>query len=241
MKFEIEVEQRETAGKGVARKLRSGGKIPAVLYGAGKSRLLAMNYKMARNLVLSQAGHTGLLTVKIAGEKDLVAVLQDHQVDPVNGAVLHVDLFEVSMDRPVRVRLPVSVIGQVPVGVKEGGTLQQPLRELHIECLPANIPDHIEIDASELRIGQGVHVKDVQAPPGVKILDDEDQMVVHVAAKISEAKLEALLTRETAEGGSVIPAEEKAKVEGAAVATPEAKPKAPEAKPPEAKGKEGKK
>ena len=238
MKFEIEVEKRDAAGKGVARKLRSRGKIPAVLYGAGKSRLLAMDYKMARNLVLSQAGHTGLLTVKIAEEKDLVAVLQDHQIDPINGAVLHVDLFEVSMDRPVRVRLPVSVIGQVPVGVKEGGTLQQPLRDLHIECLPANIPDHIEIDASELHLGQGVHVKDVQAPGGVKILDDEDLMVVNVATKMSEAKLESLLTREAGEAAPVTPTDEKAKTEAAGAT---AAPTDTKAKAPDAKAKEGKK
>ncbi len=239
MKYELEVEKRDAAGKGVARKLRARGKIPAVAYGSGKSRLLAMDYKVARNMVLSQRGHTGLLTVKIAGEKDLVAVLQDHQLDPINGAILHVDLFEVSMEKPIRVRLPISIIGQVPVGVKEGGILQQPMREFHIECLPDQIPDHIEIDATELGIGDGVHVKDVQAPAGVEILDDEDQMVVHVTTKMSEAKLESLLTREAGEAAPVTPVEEKAKVEGAAGAV--AAPADTKAKAPDAKAKEGKK
>jgi large subunit ribosomal protein L25 len=235
MKYELEVESRDAAGKGVARKLRGRGKIPAVVYGSGKSRLIAMDYKVARNMVLSQRGHTGLLTVKIAGEKDIVAVLQDHQLDPMNGAILHVDLFEVSMDKLIRVRLPVAIIGQVPVGVKEGGILQQPLRDLHVECLPGQIPDHIEIDASELKIGQGVHVKDVQAPAGVKILDDEDLMVVHVATKISEAKLESLLTREAGEAAPVTPVEEKAKAEGGVAAPADAKAKAAESKPKEGK------
>ena len=237
MKYELEVEKRDSAGKGVARKLRAKGKIPAVVYGGGSSRLIVMDYKAARNMVLSQRGHTGLLTVKISGENDLVAVLQDHQLDPMNGAILHVDLFEVSMDKPIRVRLPVTITGQVPVGVKEGGILHQPLRELHIECLPAQIPDHIEIDASELGIGQGVHVKEVQAPEGVEILDDEDLMVVHVATKMSEAKLESLLTREAGEAGPA-PAEEKAKAEGAAAGSSATDAKA---KPAEAKAKEGKK
>lgn len=238
MKYEIEVEKRDAAGKGVARKLRSRGKIPAVLYGSGRSKLVAMDYKVARNLVLSQRGHTGLLTVKVPGEKDLIAVLQDHQVDPINGAVLHIDLFEVSMEKPIRVRVPVAVIGQVPVGVKEGGILHQPMRDLHIECLPADIPDHIEIDASELRVGQGVHVKEVQAPMGVKILDDEDLMVVNIGAKMSEAKLESLLTREAGEAGLAASADEKAKAEGAASGggTQDAK-----AKGSEGKVKEGKK
>jgi len=238
MRYELEVEKRDAAGKGVARKLRGQKKIPAVLYGGGTSRLIAMDYKVARNMVLSQRGHTGLLTVKIAGEKDMVAVLKDHQLDPINGAILHVDLFEVSMDKPIRVRLPVSIIGQVPVGVKEGGILHQPMRDLHIECLPAQIPDHIEIDASELHLGQGVHVKDVQAPAGVKILDDEDLMVVNVATKMSEAKLESLLTREAGEAAPVTPTDEKAKTEAAGAT---AAPTDTKAKAPDAKAKEGKK
>ncbi len=233
MKYELEVESREKAGKGIARQLRRQGKIPGVLYGAGKSQFLALNYNMARKLVLSQVGHAGLLTVKVPGQEDKVAVLQDHQLDPVTGAILHIDLFEVSMEKPIRVKVPVSVTGEAPIGIKEGGILHQPLRELHIECLPGLIPDHIEVTATNLGVGQGIHVKEVEAPEGVKILDDQGLMVVHVATKISEAKLESLLTREVAEGAPV-PAEEKAKVEGepAAAAAPAA---------PESKAKEGKK
>ena len=216
MQYDLAVEKRERAGKGMARELRRRGKIPGVIYGAGKSQFLAMEHNVARKLVLSQVGHTGLLTVKIPGENDRIAVLQDHQVDPITGAILHVDLFEVSMDKPIRVRVPVAVVGETPVGVKEGGILQQPMRDLHIECLPANIPDHIEVTASELGVGQGIHVKDVESPSGVKILDDQELMVVHVATKISEAKLESLLTREAEEGApAAAPAEEKPKAEAA--------------------------
>lgn len=225
MKYELDVERREKAGKGIARQLRRVGKIPAVLYGGGKSEFLALEHNMARKLVLSQVGHTGLLTVRIGGEKDRIAVLQDHQLDPITGAILHLDLFEVSMEKPIRVRVPVSIIGAVPIGVKEGGIVHQPLRELHIECLPGLIPDHIEVSAEHLGVGEGIHVKEVEAPEGVKVLDDQELMVVHVATKISEAKLESLLTREVAEG-AVAPVEEKAKTEGAvATAAPESKAK----------------
>ena len=227
MKYELEVESREKAGKGVARELRRQGKIPGVLYGGGKSQFLALNHNLARKLVLSQVGHTGLLTVKVPGQEDKVAVLQDHQLDPVTGAILHIDLFEVSMEKPIRVKVPVAVIGEAPIGIKEGGILHQPLRELHIECLPGLIPDHIEVTATNLAVGHGIHVKEVEAPEGVKILDDQELMVVHVATKISEAKLESLLTREVAEGAPV-PAEDKAKPEGepaAAAAAPESKAK----------------
>lgn len=230
MKYELEIEKRDRAGKGVARQLRRQGKIPGVLYGEGKSEFVAMDHKVARNLVISQVGHTGLLTVRIAGAPERVAVLQDHQIDPITGAILHVDLFEVSMKKPIRVKVPVTVIGEVPVGVKEGGILHQPMRELHIECLPAQIPDHIEINASEFGIGQGVRVKEVAAPAGVKVLDDEDLMVVHIAAKMSEAKLESLLAREAGEAVAPVATAEKAKVEGTAASAAPAENKAKEAK-----------
>ena len=232
MKYELEVERREKAGKGVARQLRREGKIPGVLYGGGKSQFLALEHNKARKLVLSQVGHTGLLTVRMPGESERVAVLQDHQLDPITGAILHIDLFEVSMDKAIRVKVPVSIIGAVPIGVKEGGIVHQPLREMHIECLPGLIPDHIEVTAENLGVGEGIHVKEVEAPEGVKVLDDPELMVVHVATKISEAKLESLLTREVAEG-VVAPAEDKAKAEVA--------PAAAAAAAPESKAKEGKK
>ncbi len=226
MRYELEVERREQAGKGIARQLRRQGKIPGVLYGGGTSQFFSLGHNVARKLVLSQVGHTGLLTVKVPGESDRVAVLQAHQLDPINGAILHIDLFEVSMEKPIRVKVPVSVVGEVPIGVKEGGIVHQPLRELHIECLPDLIPDHIEVTATNLGVGQGIHVKEVEAPEGVKILDAQELMVVHVATKISESKLESLLSREVAEGATA-PADDKAKAEGAAA--------------PEAKAKEGKK
>ncbi|MCZ6801677.1 MAG: 50S ribosomal protein L25 [Nitrospirae bacterium] len=230
MKYELEVERREKAGKGVARQLRLQGKIPGVMYGGGKSQFLALEHNVARKLVLSQVGHTGLLTVKMSGESERVAVLQDHQLDPVTGAILHIDLFEVSMEKPIRVKVPVSITGAVPKGVKEGGIVHQPLRELHIECLPGLIPDHIEVMAENLGVGEGIHVKDVQVPEGVKILDDQESMVVHLAMKMSEAKLESMLTREVAESAAA-PADDKAKAEGGATAAaPASEGKAKESK-----------
>ncbi len=220
MKYELEVERREKAGKGVSRQLRMQGKIPGVLYGGGKSQFLALEHNVARKLVLSQVGHAGLLTVKMPGESERVAVLQDHQLDPVSGAILHIDLFEVSMEKPIRVKVPVSIIGAAPIGLKEGGILHQPLRELHIECLPGLIPDHIEVTGTNLGVGQGIHVKEVEAPEGVKVLDDPALMVVHVATKISEAKLDSLLSREAAEGAAAT-TDDKAKAEGAAAAAPD--------------------
>jgi large subunit ribosomal protein L25 len=196
MKFEMAAEIREQAGKGVARQLRRSGKIPAVLYGQGECLLLKLDPAAIIGILRAHAGSTALITVTISGSSKgtRTALLRDYQVDPVTGEVLHADLFEVSMDKAIRVKVPVNVIGGVPAGVKEGGVLQHNLRELHIECLPAMIPDHIDVDASALEIGQGIHVRELPGAEGVRVLDEPDQMVVSVAAPISEEKLEALLT-----------------------------------------------
>lgn len=203
MKFELAATVREQAGKGVARAMRRAGKIPAVLYGQGECMLLSVSPTSLMKILKSHAGSSALIALTIEGAKsnpNRTALLRDYQLDPVSGAVLHADLFEVSMSKPIRVKVPIQVVGGTPVGVKEGGVLHHNLRELSIECLPSALPDHIEIDASGLAIGSGVHVKELTVGEGIRLLDDADQMVVSVAAPLSDAKLEALLTSGAAAG-----------------------------------------
>jgi large subunit ribosomal protein L25 len=229
MKFEMAAEVRDRAGKGAARQLRRSGRIPAVLYGQADCLLLTLDPAAIIGILRAHAGSTALITLKIAnGAKGTrTALLRDYQVDPVTGEVLHADLFEVSMDKPIRVKVPVRVTGGVAAGVKEGGVLQHNLREIHIECLPSAIPDQIDVDASQLLIGQGIHVRELPRLEGVRILDEADQMVVSVAAPMSEEKLEALLTSgATAEEGKepeVIAKGKEAK-EGEELATEKAAP-----------------
>lgn len=197
MKFDLTVTMRERAGKGAARSMRRTGKIPAVLYGQGDCLLLTMNPNELTKILKSHAGSTALISLTVDGAKsnpNRTALLRDYQVDPVTGAVLHADLFEISMTKPIRVKVPIKVIGAVPIGVKEGGVLHHNMRDVHIECLPAALPDQIEVDASGLTIGTGIHVKEMGAIEGVRFLDEPDQMVVSVAAPMSDAKLEALLS-----------------------------------------------
>lgn len=203
MKFELVATVRERAGKGVARAMRRAGKIPAVLYGQGECMLLSVSPTPLMKILKSHAGSSALISLTIEGAKsnpNRTALLRDYQLDPVSGAVLHADLFEVSMSKPIRVKIPIQVVGGTPVGVKEGGVLHHNLRELYIECLPSALPDHIEIDASGLAIGSGIHVKELTVGEGIRLLDDADQMVVSVAAPLSDAKLEALLTSGAAAG-----------------------------------------
>jgi large subunit ribosomal protein L25 len=222
MKFDLAVTVREKTGKGAARQLRREGKVPSVLYGQGECLLLTIEPEPLVKILKSQAGSTALISLTITGAKSKpkrTALLRDFQVDPVEGNVLHADLFEISMEKPIRVKVPVHVIGGTPAGVKEGGILHYNMRELNVECLPAVLPDHIEVDASPLAVGQGIHLKEITKQEGIRYLDDPEQMVVSVAVPMSDAKLEALLTSQAAgpEGAKEpeVVAKGKAAVEGA--------------------------
>lgn len=225
MKFDLTVAIRERAGKGAARSMRRAGKIPAVLYGQGECLLLTVSPEELVKILKSHAGSTALISLTVNGAKskqNRTALLRDYQVDPVTGVVLHADLFEISMSKPIRVKVPIKVIGGIPAGVKEGGVLHHNMRDVHVECLPAALPDHIEVDASVLTIGSGIHVKEIGAREGVRFLDDADQMVVSVAAPMSDAKLEALLTSAAGAAGEteVLAKGKEAAAEGVAGAEP---------------------
>lgn len=248
MKFDVAAEIREQAGKGVARQLRRRGKIPAVLYGQGECLLLTLDPAVVTGIVRGHGGSTALINLSISGQtakSTRTALMRDYQVDPVTGAILHADLFEVSMTKAIRVKVPVSLVGGMPAGVKEGGVIHHNLRELQIECLPSAIPDAIEVDASGLQINQGIHIRDLAPREGLRVLDEADQMVVSVAAPISEAKLEALLTSgavvEEGKEPEVIGKGKEEPVEGAEKApAAEVKGEKKEAKEPKAEKKEAK-
>ncbi len=228
MEFVAEATIRTQSGKGAAREIRRRGRIPAVLYGQGTSRLIQLDPKAIQNILVAQAGSTGLISLTIDGDEQArqrTAVIQDVQRDPLEGSILHVDLLEVSMDKPVRVKVPVHITGGAPIGVKrDKGVVNQPMRELHIECLPNVIPDQIDVDASALEINQGIHVRDLQVDEGIKILDDPDGMVVNVTVPISEEKLSAMLTSE-ATPALEAPEPERAAEAPAAPANPSDPPK----------------
>jgi len=230
MKFVAEAQVRTEFGKGPARQIRRLGKIPAVLYGQGESHSLVMEPKAVQKILVAQGGSTGLITLQVKdGEQqwERTAVIQSFQSDPLTEGVLHVDLFAVAMDKPVRVKVQVHLVGDAPIGVRrDKGVLHHGLRELHIECLPGDIPDQIDVDASALLINQGIFVRDVQVGAGITIDEDDDAMVVNVSAPMSEAKLAAMLTTEAGEiaaapavaaaPAAAAPAAEKGKTEGGA-------------------------
>jgi large subunit ribosomal protein L25 len=193
----LNVEAREGKGKGVARSLRRQGRIPAVIYGQGESTPVSINRKEITRLISSGAAASTLFTVSLAGKGEKMALIKDYQLDPITSELLHADLMEVSMSKAVHVTVPVALVG-APAGAKEGGLLEHLGREIEIECMPSDIPAHIDVDITGMKVGETVHVSDLKLPKGVKALTEAVRVIVTIAAPITAAKLEQALAAPTA-------------------------------------------
>jgi len=216
-KISIQAERREDAGKGSARTLRRDGKVPAVLYRAGKAQSIQLSRKELSKLINTVAGEQVMVDLLFADGDKKLALLKDFQVDPIRGELLHTDFFEVSLTETVRVSVHVTTTGE-PIGVKrDGGMLQHPVREIMIECLPDKIPGKVEVDISKLEVGQSVHVSDLKLDEGVKILSDPHEVIVNVvAAAVEEAAAPAAEAVEAAVAEPEVIKKGKKEEEGAA-------------------------
>jgi large subunit ribosomal protein L25 len=192
---------REKAGKGVARGLRRDAQVPAVLYSHGKSTSIAMVNKDVSKVLNAEGGEHALINLKLEGGKgagDKLALIKEYQTDPRSGKLIHLDLMEVAMNEKVKLQVAVHISGTAE-GVKEGGIFQYGQRNLEIECLPAHIPDFIDVNIEHLKVNESLHVRDITAPEGVKILTEGDSTVATIQPPISAEKLEAMLTATPAE------------------------------------------
>jgi large subunit ribosomal protein L25 len=196
---ELTIRKRDGAGKGAAKRLRRTGQVPAILYGGAQPVNVAVVPRDIYRLVHGREGSTQLLRVSFAesGESRMV-IIRDLQYDPVSENLLHVDLQEVAMDRPIQVSVAVHHVGDA-VGVRETfGILEMILREVQVSCLPGNIPAILEADVTSLRIGDVLTVKDLKAPDGVRILNDPNQAVATVAPPAAEEVAAPAVTAEVA-------------------------------------------
>ena len=168
--------------KNAARRVRVEGKIPAVVYGAGQAAVaVTVDPRIIIKILHSDTGHNTIFDLDVTGTPVAKAMIVDWQNEPIKGALLHIDLKRIAMDKAIRVSVPVQLIG-VPVGVKtQGGILEHVLREVEIECLPADIPSHLDADVSLLEINQAVHISDLPHSGSIKFLDDEGLTVAHVS------------------------------------------------------------
>ena len=177
-RIRLEVAERERRGSRHARRLRRTGMVPGVLYGRGNPHAICVPERELRRVLTGPAGLHAILDVVLEGQKTThPSILKSYQQDPLRGKVTHVDLQEVRLDQPIQAQVVVALHGE-PVGVKEGGVLSQVLREINVEALPMEIPEHIELDVSGLGVGESLRVADLAPIEGVTYLDDPDETVL---------------------------------------------------------------
>ncbi len=203
----IEVERRQAKGSNASRRLRRRGLLPAVVYGGGKETVpIQIDRKKVLELLKTGGGENAVFLLKMAGtDQKRHTLVRDLQIDPVRHEVIHIDFLRILMTEKVRVRVPVELVGTA-VGVKtEGGVLDFIHREAEIECLPGDIPPHLELDVSDLHTGQHLEAGQLELPAGVTLMDDPRRVlasVVHgkvVEAAAGEEAEEVLLETEMAE------------------------------------------
>jgi len=175
--------------KNAARRVRVAGKIPAVVYGAGHTSVaVEVDPKQILRILHSESGHNTIFDVDIAGQGLAKVMIVDWQYEPIRDSLLHIDLKRIAMDKAMKASVPVRLIG-VPVGVKlEGGMLDLVLREVEIECLPGDIPSHIDVDVTNLALHGVIRVSDLPHSGSIKFLDSEDATVAHVVSIRAEAE-----------------------------------------------------
>lgn len=177
-RLKLEVREREDRGSRRTRRLRAQGLVPGVLYGKGHSRAIAVPECELRAAMSGPSGLHAILDVVIEGQKTVhPSILADYQQDPIRGTISHIDLREVRLDQPIHASVVVQLVGE-SVGVKSGGMLSLVTREVSVEALPADIPEHIEVDIAHLEVGDVLRLADVPVPEKVTFLDDPHETVI---------------------------------------------------------------
>ncbi|HEV2646627.1 MAG TPA: 50S ribosomal protein L25 [Acidobacteriaceae bacterium] len=177
--------------KNAARRVRVSGKIPAVVYGAGKESVaVTVDPRVITKILHSDSGHNTIFDLDVTGSGLVKVMIVDWQHEPIKGALLHIDLKRIAMDKAMRVSVPIQLVG-VPVGVKaQGGILEHVLREVEIECLPNDIPSHLDVDVSGLELNSAIHISDLPHSGSIKFLGEENMTVAHVSSVREEAAAE---------------------------------------------------
>ena len=181
MEAVLDAVERNGRGKNEARRLRVTGRIPAVVYGVREGgKAIAVDPKILSRILRTEQGANTLIALNLPGGGDARVLVREYQLDPITHELLHADFYRVAMDKLIRVQVTVVPQGE-PKGVKQqGGVLDIVHRQIEVECLPADIPTHIEVDVTEMMVGQSVRVRDLATNPKWKALSDPDTMLMHV-------------------------------------------------------------
>lgn len=204
-RFKLEVRERDERGSRHARRLRADGVIPGVLYGNGASRAIAVAERELRAAMSGPSGMHAILDIVLAGQKTVhPSVLAEYQQDPIRGTISHIDLREVRLDQPINAAVVVHLVGDSP-GVKTGGVLSLVTREIHVEALPTDVPEHIDADLSGMEVGDVLRLEDIPPIENVTFLDDPHETVIATVSaprgliELEEAEAEAEEGEEGAE------------------------------------------
>jgi large subunit ribosomal protein L25 len=191
-RVKLKVQARESRGGAASRRLRANGVIPGVLYGnGGEAHAFSIEERELRKALTGDHGLHAILDVLLDGSQQAHhAVLKEYQLDPIRPRLLHIDLQEVRLDQAIQTQVVVEIVGESE-GVKEGGVLSQINREVHVEALPMEVPDRLELDVSRMVIGDTMRVSDLRVPDGVKLLDDPETVLATVTppTKIEEPEV----------------------------------------------------
>ena len=195
--MKLEVREREELGSRRTRRLRAQGLVPGVLYGKGHARPIVVAERALRTAVTGPSGLHAILDVLIEGQQTVhPSILAEYQQDPIRGTISHIDLREVRLDQPIHATVVVQLVGE-PAGVKTGGMLSLVVREIHVEALPSDVPEHVEVDVSHMEVGDVLRLADVPAIDKVTILDDPHETVIATVSvprgftELEEAEAEA--------------------------------------------------
>src|ERR1700722_2244869 len=179
----LEAHPRESGNKNDARRVRMGGKIPGVVYGAGKDSLpVTVDPRHVLRILHSETGHNTIFDLSLQGGEKSKAMIVDWQYEPIKGSLMHIDLKRIAMDKMLKVNIPILLKGEAAGVKQDGGILEQILREVEVECLPADIPSHIDADVSNLVFGLVLRVSDLPHSEKLKFLTDPNQPVAHVTS-----------------------------------------------------------
>lgn len=182
----LNIEKREKTGKGICRRLRAQALVPGVVYGKGiETTAVSLDPKQLTKAISGEGGMNHLITLQGAGFDGAVVIISDIYRDKLKKTPLHVDLHKINLTEKVRVQVAVNLVGTA-VGVKEGGLLDFALHTLEVECLPTAIPEHIDVDVTALTIGHSIHVGEVTAPAGARILDDPKASIISILGRARE-------------------------------------------------------
>jgi large subunit ribosomal protein L25 len=213
----LEATKRESIGKNEARRTRAAGRVPAVLYGEdgskgskgsrGSAIPISVEPKALLKILHSESGANTLISLKLSGAGDTRVLVKEYQLDPLTHELLHADFHRIAMDRLLQITVPITVKGEAPGVKQQGGILEYVHRSIEVECLPADIPESIEINVEELMLHQGVRVRDLPVNQKWKPVSDADMMIVHVIMPKAEEVAAPAAEGAVAAAAPAVPAE----------------------------------